>query len=110
VLNVGEIKDPYQAEAHRLAPIPDAAPAPSIDWLRQQVEFIDLQRRAGLPVYVHCQAGISRSVLVLAAYLMMRDGLTRDAALTAIRAKRSGAGPHAAFMPLLLEWQELQKR
>src|SRR5271166_329684 len=52
VLNICETKDPYSAEFHRWDPIPDAAPAPNIDWLRQQVEFVDEQRRAGRQVYV----------------------------------------------------------
>ena len=41
--------------------IRDAAPAPDLDWLRKQVKFVDTQRRAGLTVYVHCRAGISRN-------------------------------------------------
>src|SRR5262249_50383478 len=40
VLNVCETKDPYRAEVHRWEPIPDGEPAPSLDWLREQVEFI----------------------------------------------------------------------
>jgi hypothetical protein len=111
VLNVGQAEDPYQAEVHRWRPIPDdPKKAPSLDWLREQVEFVDQQRRAGRPVFVHCQAGISRSGLVVAAYLMKRDGLTRDGALAVIRARRKIANPNPAFMQLLLEWQEVVKK
>jgi hypothetical protein len=110
VLNVGESEDSYRAEVHRWQPIRDAAPAPSIDWLRQQVEFVDQQRRAGLPAYVHCQAGISRGGMVVTAYLMARDGLTRDQALALIRTRRPMVRPNPAFMNLLLEWQEVVKK
>jgi protein-tyrosine phosphatase len=79
------------------------------DGLRQQVEFVDQQRRAGLPVYVHCAAGVSRSAMVVAAYLMARDGCTRDQALAALRARRPIIGPNLAFMPLLLEWEQTVK-
>jgi hypothetical protein len=106
VLNLCETKDPYRAEVHRWEPIRDAAPAPSLDWLRQQVEFIDQQRRAGRQVYVHCRAGFSRSGLVMAAYLMYRDGCNRDEALAALREKRSLVHPNPAFMELLLEWEQ----
>lgn len=106
VLNVCETKDPYRAEAHRWEPIPDASPAPDMDWLRQQVEFIDTERRAGRAVFVHCRAGTSRSAMVVAAYLMARDGLGRDEALALLRAKRPRVGPNFAFLCLLLEWEQ----
>jgi hypothetical protein len=107
VLNVCETRDPYQAEVHRWQPIADSAPAPSVDWLQRQAEFVDRQRRAGLPVFVHCRAGVSRSCMVVAAYLMQRDGCSRDEALALIRRKRSFVGPHPAFMKLLQEYERL---
>jgi hypothetical protein len=110
VLNVCETEDPYHAECHRWDPIPDAAPAPSLDWLRKQVEFVDEQRRAGRPVYVHCRAGVSRSTMVVTAYLMWRDGKSRDEALAIIRSKRSRIKPNPAFMKLLQEWEESLRR
>ena len=48
--------------------------------------------------------------MVLAAYLMSRDGLTRDEALARLRSKRPRVGPNTAFMALLLEWEEHLKR
>jgi hypothetical protein len=110
VLNVGETEDRYRVAHHRWSPIRDAAPAPSIDWLWQQVDFIDEQRRAGRQVYVHCRAGVSRSALVTAAYLMYRDGCGRDDALAALRDKRPRVHPNPAFMPLLLEWEDVVKK
>lgn len=107
VLNLCERKDPYEAEVHRWVPIPDAPPAPSLDWLRQQVEFITEQRRAGRPIFVHCAAGVSRSVMVTAAYLMEREGWSRDRALDYIRASRKNIGPNSAFMARLLEWEKV---
>lgn len=106
VLNVCATEDPYTAEVHRWDPIPDVAPAPSLDWLRRQVGFIDEQRRAGRPTYVHCAAGISRSVMVATAYFMWRDGISRDDALALIRARRPWIGPNRAFMGLLLEYEK----
>jgi dual specificity protein phosphatase-like protein len=106
VLNVCETEDPYRVEAHRWQPIDDVGPAPSLAWLRRQAEFIDEQRRTGRPVFVHCRAGLSRSALVVAAYLMMRDGCTRDEALAVLRARRGLVRPRPAFMDLLKEWEE----
>jgi hypothetical protein len=110
VLNVCETRDPYRAEVHRWEPILDAAPAPGIDWLRRQVEFVNEQRRAGRPVFVHCRAGVSRSAMVVAAYLMARDGCTRDESLAVLRARRPRVGPNPAFLRLLLEWEESVKK
>ena len=106
VLNVCETKDPYLAEVHRWEPIPDLGPAPSIDWLNSQVQFIDHHRKAGLPVYIHCRAGVNRSVMVVAAYLMWRDGSSRDESLAVIRRKRPRAGPFDVYKEYLSEWEK----
>jgi hypothetical protein len=106
VLNVCETKDLYTAEVHRWEPIPDLGPAPEIAWLRSQVEFIDRQRKGGLPVYVHCRAGINRSAMVVAAYLMWRDRLTRDDALAVIRRKRGQIGVFEVYQRYLSEWEK----
>ena len=47
VLNLCEQEDPYACEVHAWHSIPDAEPAPGLDWLRQQVEWIDAQLQAG---------------------------------------------------------------
>ena len=41
VLNLCELEDSYTVQAQRWEPIPDAEPAPSIDWLTKQVDFVD---------------------------------------------------------------------
>jgi hypothetical protein len=109
VLNVCEDEDSYQAEIQRWEPIRDKAPAPSLAWLGQQVKFIEEQRHAGRTVFVHCSAGRSRSGLVMTAYLMSRDGCTRDEALATLRAQRPTVAPNPAFMELLLQWEKTVK-
>jgi hypothetical protein len=109
VLNLCESDDSYKAENHRWVPIPDAEPAPSLEWLRDQVGFVESARSAGRVVYIHCRAGISRSGMVLTAYLMRREKWSRDQALEYIRQKRPGVRPNPAFMQLLLEWERSLK-
>src|SRR5215470_1551119 len=70
VLNLCEVEDWYQCDIHVWEPIRDAEPAPDLAWLRRMVEFIDAQRRAGKTVFVHCLNGVSRSGMVVVAYLM----------------------------------------
>jgi len=52
------------------------------------VEFIDDIVRSGEKILVHCHAGRSRSVCMVARYLMTRKGMSRDRALSAISEKR----------------------
>src|SRR5689334_18955903 len=45
---------------------------PTIAQLREAVTFIDGCRVAGLPVLIHCHAGVGRASLTASAYLMTR--------------------------------------
>jgi Dual specificity phosphatase, catalytic domain len=107
VLNLCESEDPYQSEVHVWKPIRDAEPAPSNNWLLEQVRFIDVQRHAGKVVYVHCRAGVSRSGMVVAAYIMFKNKWTRDEALAFLRSKRPIIRPNSAFMERLSEWEKV---
>jgi hypothetical protein len=105
VLNLCEKDDPYRTEVYFWDSIRDAAPAPSIDWLKKKVEWVEAQRAAGRTTYVHCFAGKSRSGMVVAAYLMQAHGWSRDEAIARIREKRPEIKVNAAFMELLNEWE-----
>jgi Dual specificity phosphatase, catalytic domain len=109
VLNLCETEDVYRAESHRWAPIRDTAPAPSLDWLREQVAFIEAERTMGKTVYVHCRNGVSRSGMVVTAYFMARHGWSRDEAVIFVRSGRPVLRPNPAFMKLLLEWERSLK-
>jgi hypothetical protein len=110
VLNLCESEDRYRVESHRWEPIRDAAPVPTLDWLRTQVGFIASEKAAGRTVFVHCMNGVSRSGMVLAAYLMEREGWSRDQALVFLRSHRPNVRPNPAFMELLLEWERAIKQ
>ncbi len=110
VLNLSESPALYKSDFYEWSPIPDSAPAPSIDWLKKQVDFVDTQRRAGRTVYVHCAAGVSRSGMVVTAYEMQKNRWTRDKALLFVRSKRPNARPNPAFMDLLLKWERMVKK
>jgi hypothetical protein len=107
VLNLCETPDPYTREVHVWEPIPDATPVPSIAWLRERVEWIDAQRRGGNRVFVHCRNGVSRSGMVVVAYLMFKNRWSREEALAFVREKRPVTRPNPAFMELLAEWEKV---
>lgn len=106
VLNLCETDDPYRTPSHRWEPIRDAEPAPSLDWLRERVSFIAGERAAGHAVFVHCRNGVSRSAMVMTAYLMQREKWPRDRTLEYLRSKRPIVRPNPAFMKLLDEWEK----
>jgi protein-tyrosine phosphatase len=106
VLNVCELKNSYDVKHSQFSPIKDSAPAPSLDWLKEQVAFVDEHRKADRAVFVHCAVGMSRSGMVVVAYLMQRDKLSRDDALKAVKAKRDIVQPNPAFMELLAEYEK----
>lgn len=107
VLNLCEQSDSYTRETYAWEPIPDAAPAPSLAWLRERVDWIDTQHQSGKRVYVHCYAGVSRSGMVVVAYLMKKHRWSRDETLEYVRSRRPITRPNPAFMELLLEWEKV---
>jgi protein-tyrosine phosphatase len=106
VLNLCDRKDPYQAEVHLQDTIP-AAKAPDIPWLRRMVAFIEAQKCQGHTVFVHCNAGCRRTVLVVVAYLMYAHGWERDRALEFARSRRSQFQPNIESLQLLAEWERV---
>ncbi|AVK76024.1 Protein tyrosine phosphatase incomplete domain containing protein [Pandoravirus neocaledonia] len=56
----------------------------------------------GKSVLVHCMGGISRSTTILAAHLILEEGLGASEAMAVIRKARRRAGPNASF------WRQLK--
>jgi protein-tyrosine phosphatase len=56
--------------------------------VRHAVDFLNDFARDGEKVFVHCHAGRSRSVVILAIHLMEALGISRGAALAKIQSKR----------------------
>ncbi|OSC96594.1 hypothetical protein PYCCODRAFT_1378886 [Trametes coccinea BRFM310] len=62
------------------------------------ITFIQAELDKGHGVLVHCQAGMSRSVAIVAAYLMVSQGLDPEGALAVIRQSRPDVQPNEGFM------------
>lgn len=58
-------------------------------------------------VLVHCTLGISRSVTIVAAYIMWKWGVSTSRALQHIQKKRGISSPNEGFIDQLLVWEEL---
>jgi protein-tyrosine phosphatase len=79
---------------------------PTIVQLREAVAFIDGCRVAGLPVLIHCHAGVGRASLTASAYLMTR-GLSRVEAFDAVRRVRPIVALNGIQLERLIEWERV---
>ncbi len=89
-------------------PVDDDERVMIYDHFQQVNEFVEAALGRGERVLIHCAAGISRSTTLMAAYLMWKNGWTRDAAIDHIKERRSQIGPNDGFMAQLLAY-ELQR-
>ena len=108
--------------AARLNPFPNDTPLqnlclegladhPAADILQdipRSLKFISEGLDSGGSVLVHCASGVSRSVSICCAWLMLTSDSdhTLEAALQAIRKDRSQANPNAGFKQQLLSLEE----
>lgn len=105
---VGVLTDNTTADAMFWMPIHDREPFPGITWLDIATDIIQKCIDAGWSVLVHCDAGMSRSAMVMVAYFMKRDGLSADDALDKVLEKRSIA-PNPYFLVGLEDWENYLK-
>lgn len=61
-------------------------------------------------VFVHCVAGVSRSVSVVIAYLMEKKGMPFDVALKLVQEKRKYAYPNEGFQKQLRLYEKMKCR
>lgn len=77
---------------------------PSIEQLFEAVAFLDTCRAEGLPVLVHCHAGVGRASLTASAYLISR-GLSRIEAFERIKRARPIVALNTIQLARLIEWE-----
>lgn len=90
---------------HILIPIPDTV-FPGVNWLRMAVRMIGVLRKTNHVVYVHCREGVSRSVMLVAAYLMYENAWNLDVAMETIAMVNPKLNPNKSFMLGLKEWED----
>ncbi|KNC53807.1 dual specificity phosphatase 1 [Thecamonas trahens ATCC 50062] len=74
--------------------------------LYEIMEIIDSVRRAGGAVFIHCRLGISRSVALSVAWVMLLNDWDYAKALAWVQTKRPIARPNVGFTFVLQDWYE----
>jgi len=69
--------------------------------------FVKVITESSGPVLVHCRAGVSRSASLVVGYLMWKDKISLDKALTQVKKERSRAAPNVGFLRALVAWQKI---
>uniref|UniRef100_A0A4X2JPL9 Dual specificity protein phosphatase n=1 Tax=Vombatus ursinus TaxID=29139 RepID=A0A4X2JPL9_VOMUR len=88
-------EDHYQ---YKSIPVEDNHKADISSWFNEAIDFIDSIKNAGGRVFVHCQAGISRSATICLAYLMRTNRVKLDEAFEFVKQRRSIISPNFSFM------------
>ncbi|CDQ93573.1 unnamed protein product [Oncorhynchus mykiss] len=90
---------------YKSIPVEDNHKADISSWFNEAIEFIDSIRNKGGRVFVHCQAGISRSATICLAYLMRTNRVKLDEAFEFVKQRRSIISPNFSFMGQLLRFE-----
>ncbi|KAH9933812.1 uncharacterized protein B0H18DRAFT_982187 [Fomitopsis serialis] len=88
----------------------DTEDADVLGHLVAAIQFIEAELEKGRAVLVHCQAGLSRSVTIVAAYLMYVQHIDYEAALDLIRNVRPNIQPNDGFLRQLAVFEEASYR
>ncbi|XP_013855048.1 dual specificity protein phosphatase 1 [Austrofundulus limnaeus] len=90
---------------YKSIPVEDNHKADISSWFNEAIEFIDSVKSKGGRVFVHCQAGISRSATICLAYLMRANRVKLDEAFEFVKQRRSIISPNFSFMGQLLQFE-----
>ncbi|GAA5965403.1 hypothetical protein JCM3765_004886 [Sporobolomyces pararoseus] len=102
-----EYDAPGGVDMHRVA-VDDTETTNIAEHFIPTANFIDRALKNGQGVLVHCQAGVSRSTTLVAAYLMSKLGLNVEQAVDKIRSVRPQVEPTQFFLLQLEMFERCQ--
>lgn len=92
-----DVSPPADCE-HMHIRLEDEADANILDHLEDALDFIDTAVESGGKVLVHCHNGVSRSALVVLAFMCYSMGFSVDEGLEMLRMDVPAASPNEGFM------------
>jgi len=109
ILNLTGIKTQFQDNFIYLniENLDDSPTQDILSYFPSCISFIDQGIQEGTGVLVHCAAGISRSSSIIVAYLMKKENLFVEEALSSVRNARPIVSPNCGFMKQLKMWDEM---
>eukprot|EP00759_Apiculatamorpha_spiralis_P028736 PhF_6_TR31220/c0_g1_i1/m.45773 len=88
-------------------PLDDTQTSPLTPHLPEAIQFLkNSLHNDRVPTYVHCHAGVSRSVSVVAAFMVAECQVSLREALERIRQARPFANPNVGFLAQLSEFEK----
>lgn len=94
---------------HMYIPILDLPETNIMSSTDQCFTFIDNAIQTGGCVFIHCNAGISRSAAVVIAYLMRKKCMSYQEAFLHLKTRRSVINPNPGFVQQLKDYEKIIK-
>lgn len=92
--------------AYKRLPASDSGSQNLKQYFSEAISFIESARESNGKVLVHCQAGVSRSPTIVAAYLIAKSSKSLNEAFTVIKDRRPIVAPNINFVGQLLEFEQ----
>jgi protein-tyrosine phosphatase len=89
--------------ATHIVPIHDIVAESIVPHVASTCDFIEAALQQSRSCFVHCSAGVSRSVSIVLAFLIVKKGMPLAAAYAHVRERRPCARPNYAFMEQLAQ-------
>lgn len=93
---------------HKYVDLLDVPESGLLDCLEECFCFMDHALNAGEHVYVHCNAGVSRSPAVVIAYLMKTKRISYEQAFFQVKQKRNVINPNPGFVQQLKQYENMR--
>ncbi|KAF8328192.1 uncharacterized protein EI90DRAFT_3218374 [Cantharellus anzutake] len=100
----GRVKLNPMLRRHQI-PLDDSPDTDVLEHIPACNALIEAALSRGEGILVHCQAGMSRSATIVAAFLMYSQNLDRDSAIKLIQQARPSVAPNVGFMEQLELYQ-----
>ncbi|CDH60414.1 dual specificity protein phosphatase 12 [Lichtheimia corymbifera JMRC:FSU:9682] len=108
VVSLGNFEAIHDSITYKIINVLDVEEENLIQYFNETFEFIDEARAAKQRVLVHCEAGVSRSTTIVAAYMMRKGKLDVQKTLDMIRDRRAFVAPNDGFLDQLELYHTLE--